>query len=59
MVGTSSELESITELVNQSGVIIHTMDRSYEAVAKHGLSPEMLITQTLADAADDIKELVT
>ncbi len=56
VVGTSSELESITELVNQSGVIIHTMDRSYEAVAKHGLSPEMLITQTLADAADDIDE---
>ena len=56
VVGTASELESITELMNQSGVIIHTMDGSYEMVAQYGSSPEMLIAQTLADTDEDIDE---
>lgn len=56
VVGTASELESITELMNQSGVIIHTIDGSYEMVAQYGSSPEMLIAQTLADADEDIDE---
>lgn len=56
VVGTASELESITELMNQSGVIIHTMDGSYEMATQYGSSPEMLIAQTLADADEDIDE---
>ena len=56
VVGTASELESITELMNQSGVIIHTMDGSYEMATQYGSSPEMLIAQTLADIDEDIDE---
>lgn len=56
VVGTASELESIAELVNQSGVIIHTMDGSYEMATQYSTSPEMLIAQTLAVADEDIDE---
>lgn len=56
VVGTASEMESIAELIDQSGVKIHTMDGSYEMATQYGASPEMLIAQTMATADEDINE---
>ena len=56
VVGTASELESITELMNQSGVIIHTMDGSYEYADQYHTTPEAIIASTLAGFDADIDE---
>ena len=56
VVGTASELESIAELVDKSGVIIHTMDGSYEYAEQHHTSPEAIMASTLAGFDAEIEE---
>ncbi len=56
VVGTASEMESIAELVNKSGVIIHTMDGSYEYADQYHTTPEAMMASTLAGFNADIDE---
>ena len=56
VVGTASEMESIAELVNKSGVIIHTMDGSYEYADQYHTTPEAIMASTLAGFDADIDE---
>ena len=56
VVGTASEMESIAELVNKSGVIIHTMDGSYEYADQYHTTPEAIMASTLAGFDADINE---
>ena len=53
VVGTRSELEAVTKLLDDAGVTIITMDRSYENAAQYHMSPEGLIAMTLADAYNE------
>ena len=48
VVGTFAELNEITDLIEESGVTIKTVDGSYENAVQYGMSPEALIAQTLA-----------
>ena len=56
VVGTISEMETVANLIDESGVTIKTMDGSYEFVKKFGTSPEMLIANTLAATEDEFDE---
>ena len=48
VVGTTSEMESIAELIDKSGVKIHTMDGSYEYAERYHTTPEAIMASTLA-----------
>lgn len=48
VVGTISEMETVTNLIEKSGVTIKTMDGSFEDVQKYGVSTLALITETMA-----------
>lgn len=52
VVGTVSEMETVADLIKDSGVSIATMDGSFEKVQRYGASPSMLIATTLS-AIDD------
>jgi DNA invertase Pin-like site-specific DNA recombinase len=54
--GTISEMETIADLIEESGVNIATMDGSYELVQKHGATPTMLIANTLAAIDNELDE---
>ena len=56
VVGTREELEAITELLNDAGVTIVTMDGSYEQLQRYGVSASALIESTLSSCDDDIDE---
>ena len=48
VVGTAAEMESIAELIDKSGVKIHTMDGSYEYADRYQTTPEAIMASTLA-----------
>ena len=56
VVGTTSEMESIAELIDKSGVKIHTMDGSYEYADRYHTTPEAIMASTLAGFDADIDE---
>lgn len=53
VVGTLNEVTAVTELLENAGVTIATMDGSFEDVQRYGASPSMLIVNTLMDLDDE------